>query len=203
MFPEIFRDDVFRIETQRLWLRWPTARDEAAIERSLADPAVAEMTAEIPHPYPKGGAASFIYAARVGNAQGSGLTFALTFRARPHEVIGMVSLRDQEGVATLGYWLARPHWNRGLMSEAVGALLHAVFQLSHVERIETAVRLDNAHSRSVLEACGFVQTGEQEVDFPARGRAFRCAAYIRTRENRASREVVDEPRAQAVPLPRG
>ena len=33
MFPDYFRDDVFRLETQRLWLRWPTAADAATIER--------------------------------------------------------------------------------------------------------------------------------------------------------------------------
>ena len=27
MFPEITRDDIFRLETERLWLRWPRAAD--------------------------------------------------------------------------------------------------------------------------------------------------------------------------------
>ena len=118
MFPEIFRDDVFRIETPRLWLRWPTARDETAIERLVGD--VAERTAVIPHPYPKGAAGSFIYAARVGNAQGSALAFALAPIARPQELLGIVSLHQEDGVPTLGYWLGKPFWGRGLMSEAVG-----------------------------------------------------------------------------------
>ena len=33
MFPDLARDDVFRLETARLWLRWPRAADAAAIER--------------------------------------------------------------------------------------------------------------------------------------------------------------------------
>ena len=88
MFPEIFRDDVFRLETQRLWLRWPTARDEPAIERHAGDIVIAEMTSRIPHPYPKGAAARFIYDARVGNAQGTRLTFVLAPLARPTDTVG-------------------------------------------------------------------------------------------------------------------
>ena len=33
MFPDLARDDVFRLETARLWLRWPRAADAAALHR--------------------------------------------------------------------------------------------------------------------------------------------------------------------------
>ena len=29
-FSELFQDDVFRIETRRLWLRWPATADDCA-----------------------------------------------------------------------------------------------------------------------------------------------------------------------------
>ncbi len=56
MFPDLFRDDVFRIETRRLWLRWPTARDAESILRLAGDPAVARMTAGIPLPFERAAA---------------------------------------------------------------------------------------------------------------------------------------------------
>ena len=189
MFPEIFRDDVFRLETQRLWLRWPTARDEAAIERFAGDPAVAEMTAEIPHPYPQGGAASFIYQARVGNAQGAALTFALAPLARPHEAIGVVGLREEAGAPTLGYWLARPFWGRGLMSEAVEALARATFQLTPIEIIHAPARADNPASQRVLEKCGFARTGEAVRPLPMRGGDFACVLYARWRSGDSARAL--------------
>jgi hypothetical protein len=52
MFPDLTRDDVFRIETRRLWLRWPTAKDRDAILKLAGDRAVAEMLARVPHPLP-------------------------------------------------------------------------------------------------------------------------------------------------------
>ena len=45
MFPELTRDDVFRLETRRLWLRWPRMADASAILRQAGEKAVAEMTA--------------------------------------------------------------------------------------------------------------------------------------------------------------
>ena len=45
MFPDLARDDVFRLETKRLWLRWPRVSDAAAIERYSSRWEVARMTA--------------------------------------------------------------------------------------------------------------------------------------------------------------
>lgn len=179
MFPEIFRDDVFRLETRRLWLRWPTARDEAAIERLASDADVAEMTSRIPHPYPTGSAGSFIYEARVGNAQGVHLIFALAPLARPAEAIGAISLRQEDGVATLGYWLGKPFWGRGLMSEAVEAITAAAFHLAAIDAVAAHARADNAASRRVLEKGGFLATGERRVHFPARDAEFDRVDYLR------------------------
>jgi RimJ/RimL family protein N-acetyltransferase len=52
MFPDLARDDVFRLETARLWLRWPRAADAPAIHRYCSRWEVAQFTARIPHPYP-------------------------------------------------------------------------------------------------------------------------------------------------------
>ena len=195
MFPEIFRDDVFRLETQHLWLRWPTARDEAAIERHAGDIAVAEMTARIPHPYPKGAAARFIYDARVGNAQGTRLTFVLAPLARPTEAIGAIELREEDGAAVLGFWLAKSMWGRGLMSEAVEAVASAAFHIAGVEAVSAHARADNAASRRVLEKCGFASSGERNVHFPARQAAFDCVGYARERSGQ--RGVIHKTRPSA------
>ena len=74
MFPDLTRDDVFRIETRRLWLRWPRARDAQAIVRLAGERAVAEMTARIPHPLPRTEVEAFLLDARARNSAGAGLT---------------------------------------------------------------------------------------------------------------------------------
>ena len=90
MFPEITHDDVFRLETERLWLRWPRAADADEIRRHAGDPDVALMTASIPHPYEAHDADAFIKSARLENAAGGGLHLVVTPKSRPDEPIGLV-----------------------------------------------------------------------------------------------------------------
>lgn len=77
MFPDLTSDDIFRIETQRLWLRWPRVSDTASIASFASLPQIAWMTALIPHPYPPGEAERFVMKARADNASGSALVLAI------------------------------------------------------------------------------------------------------------------------------
>jgi RimJ/RimL family protein N-acetyltransferase len=152
MFPDLARDDVFRLETARLWLRWPRAADAPAIHRYCSRWEVAEFTARIPHPYPPGTAERFIYAAREGNASGRDLTLVMTPIRDKREAIGAVSLEGR-GLdrLSLGYALAPETWGKGLASEAVEAMVKAAFSLTDAVELDASSRVENAASRRVLE----------------------------------------------------
>ena len=85
MFPDLTRDDVFRLETRRLWLRWPRHADVQAIHRLAGERDVAEMTASIPHPYPADAATTFVFESRKGNALGRSLRMAIAPRKKPQK----------------------------------------------------------------------------------------------------------------------
>ena len=193
MFPDYFRDDVFRLETQRLWLRWPTAADAATIEKLAGEHEIAQFTARIPHPYPKGSAEGFVLAARKANCNGAALHLALALRQKPGVAIGMVSLEGAGDTLELGYWLGRMYWGSGLMSEAVAGLLDFVWLATDIEKIEAAAALPNLRSRRALERAGFVSTGEGLVDAPARGGALPARRFELLRST---------PRFGALPGPR-
>ena len=183
MFPDIVRDDVFRLETPRLWLRWPRCGDAAAIELYCSKWEVARHTARIPHPYPKGGAERYIYAAREANTLGQDLRLALTPISAPRLVIGLVSLeRCGDGRLTLGYALAPEAWGRGLATEAVASIVGVAFALTQVEEIKASVHLDNPASGRVLAKNGFRDVGRGLRDAPARGAMIECDDYALTRE---------------------
>lgn len=171
MFPDLTRDDVFRIETRRLWLRWPQARDAAAIVRLAGEQAVAEMTARIPHPIEPLGTDTFVIEARRANAEGESLTMALALRSAPTALIGIVSIHADPGASGphLGYWLGVPHWGAGLMSEAAETLVNAYFAYAGGTELTSAAITSNGASRRVLEKCGFVRQGSARQAFPARG----------------------------------
>jgi RimJ/RimL family protein N-acetyltransferase len=178
MFPDLTADDIFRIETKRLWLRWPRASDAPAITSFASLAHVARMTASIPHPYPPGEAEHFIMKARTGNAGGTALVLAITQKRGGRQTIGLLGATMAAGTdIEFGYVLAPPVWGKGFASEAVKALADTVFSLTQASRILANSRVNNIASRRVLEKTGFafVDTG---LDFlPARGGLHPCDRF--------------------------
>ena len=89
MFPDLTRDDVFRLETRRLWLRWARQADAQALVRLAGEKAVAGMTARIPHPLDPPSVDKFILDSRQANADGRALVMAITPRRHPTQAIGI------------------------------------------------------------------------------------------------------------------
>lgn len=171
MFPDLTRDDVFRLETRRLWLRWPRGADVAAIVRLAGEKAVADMTARIPHPLDPHEAELFVLRAREANAAGRELTMAVTPQRQPGALIGIVSIGPEpsSGAAHLGYWLGTPYWGSGFATEAARSLVDAFFAYTGGKELVSAARVINPSSRRVLEKCGFAAVGSGLQAFPARG----------------------------------
>lgn len=171
MFPDLTRDDVFRLETRRLWLRWPRLADAQAIVRLAGEKAVADMTARIPHPYSPEQAERFIFQARRANASGEGLQLAITPKGKPNSLIGMVGIGPdpETGKPHLGYWLGTPSWGQGYATEAARALIDAFFAYGEENELTSSARVINPASRRVLEKCGFAYQGAGLMELPARG----------------------------------
>lgn len=169
MFPEIVRDDVFRVETRRLWLRWPDLADAPAITAVAGCEAVAILTAHVPHPYPKGEACRRIDGWRSQNAKGTGLTLVMTGRGADRDVFGIVGLTPVAAGVKVGLLLAPDRWGQGLGTEAVQAMVDVAFALTEVGHVEAAVRVVNPAARRVFERCGFAYEGTLLGDAPGRG----------------------------------
>ena len=201
MFPDLARDDVFRLETKRLWLRWPRAADSVAIERYSSRWEVAKMTARIPHPYPAGEAERFIFTAREANALGRDLILVITPIRGKRDPLGMISLESRrEGRLTLGYALAPEMWGKGLATEAAAAAINAGFGLTNALEMLASAHVENPASRRVLEKCGFAHMGSGLEGAPARGGMVACDRFRLERaawaSRRAAQESGDPPEAE-------
>ena len=178
MFPDISCDDIFRLETPRLWLRWLRASDAAAVAAIASLEAVARMTASIPHPYPPGEAERFILAARAATASGDGLVVAVTLKNKARTVIGFASAQASEGrEVEIGYVVAPSHAGQGYATEATRALVDAVFNLTEARLVVAHSRIVNPASRRVLEKCGFTLRETRPCDLPARGAHHPCDVF--------------------------
>ena len=182
MFGELTRDEVFRIETRRLWLRWPRASDAPAIAAFASRPEVALMTGSVPHPYPPGEAEGYVERVRAANAAGSDLFLAVMEKHSHPTLVGLIGMEGRvPGKALLGYMLAPEYWGRGYASEAASAIIDAAFLLTRADAVAATVGVGNAASMRVLEKCRFAWLGATEVDAPARGGTVAVDAFSLSR----------------------
>lgn len=194
-FPELFRDDVFRVETTRLWLRWPRAGDARALHQIAEVAAVAEMTATWPHPLPETEADWRILRARESNAEGRSVVLAITRKKAPNQLIGLVGVFDTDEHGLQLWYLVEPQWQgRGLATEAVAGLVGAVFTGSGYSRIRSSSRTVNPASRRVLEKAGFDHVGTALDKAPARGGPVEVDNFVLSRA--AWRNAMTQARAQ-------
>jgi RimJ/RimL family protein N-acetyltransferase len=199
MFPDIARDDVFRLETAQLWLRWPRAKDAPAIDRYSSRWEVAQFTAHIPHPYPQGTAERFVFATRAANANGRDLNLVIETRVGKRCVVGAIGLSGR-GVdrLALGYALSPEVWGRGYATEAVEAMVETAFRLTHCVEINVDVRVENPASRRVLDKCGFAYLSTGPQGAPARGGMVQCDRLQLKRPDWAARRTTEAGSAEAI-----
>ncbi|WP_374307331.1 GNAT family N-acetyltransferase [Methylocella sp.] len=202
MFPDLTSDDIFRLETKRLWLRWPRASDAAAVRSFASLAETAQMTAEVPHPYPPGEAERFVFRARAQNADGKAMILVVTQKGDGRPVIGLSSATlSAAGGIELGFMIAPSAWAKGYATEAAGAHVEALFALTRADRIRANARVNNPASRRVLEKCGFVYVGSGLDFLPARGGLHPCDRFQLTRKAWSARRTAPRLPAMAHQAP--
>ncbi len=153
-------------ETERLLLRPPRAQDAAAVFRGIANEEIVRNLASAPWPYAMEDAQAF--AARPFNPDEPVLFLCLR---EGGELVGVAGLdRMPDGGTELGYWIARPHWNRGYAAEAGREMLRIAREELGLSRVVAGHFTDNPASGRVLEKLGFVATGAP-VERHSRARA--------------------------------
>lgn len=73
---------------------------------------------------------------------------------------GMIALHPREGAYSLGYWLGKRYWGRGIMIEAAEAFVDAFFEQSNAYHITSGVFAGNEASSRVQKRLGFATVGE-------------------------------------------
>lgn len=172
------------IRTGRLTLRRPEARDAEAISEALANYRVAKMLVRVPQPYHLEDAEDWLASIDgPGTDSSPGTwTFAITLggvRAilAPEieaangnvsdQLIGVVSIEwceagDRTGWH-LGYWLAEAHWGKGIMTDAVNAVIARFFSVMMGETLFSSVMADNPASLRIQGKLGFDVSGVEDV----------------------------------------
>lgn len=154
--PELFRDEVFRIETARMWLRWPAVGDADRLEEIATLEAAARGAGAAPHPLLAGKVSDRMAAARAANESGSGLVLALVRKGADAAPVGLITADPARGASLeLCFLLDVRDQGWGLMTEAVCGLIGAAFVFGPYRLIRGPAALANHAGRRVLEKSGF------------------------------------------------
>lgn len=137
-------------------------RDKEALVEHLQSREISRNTLDIPYPYSESDAETWIEMRREHRKQEpKEVTFAI--RNPEETLIGVVGAGNFEvgssHRANVGYWLAKPYWNRGIMTEAVDRYAQYAFAELGVVRLTAEVFAENVASARVLEKVGFTQEG--------------------------------------------
>ena len=150
------------VQTKRLLLRPLQREDAEPLFNLFATWDVIRWLSMPPWPYTMDDARKFIEMHVDQDLEK--MTFAITC---DDTLIGGIDMRrnpvgrTQRGPGlNLGYWLGRPYWGQGLMTEAAGGILKHVFAVRADDTIYSGAFAENVASLRVQDKLGFVRDGE-------------------------------------------
>ena len=148
------------LETKRLLIR-PWREDDAAdLYKYASDPDVGPAAGWPPHQSIEESLTV------IRDIFSNDATWAIELKDS-HEVIGCIGYYTQltsnigigEEDAEIGYWIGKPHWNKGYATEALRAMIDYCFNTKGFITLWADFFIGNAASGRVMEKCGFKDTG--------------------------------------------
>ena len=148
------------LETDRMILRRMTPNDAEAVFAYASDPEVTRYVIWETHRSIEDSRA-FLDLVTSKYESGGEPEWGIVYKG-DHRFIGtcgIVSLEPHHARAELGYALSRDYWGRGLMAEAVCAMISFGYDKMNLNRIEARCIAQNTASSRVMEKAGMLYEG--------------------------------------------
>ncbi len=152
--------DLLTLETERLILRKMTPDDAEAVFAYASDPEVSRYTLWETHRSIEDSRA-FLELVIQKYENGGEPDWGIIYRGDHHFVgaCGLVNWEAEHARAEAGFVLSREYWGRGLMPEAVRAMIRFGFEAMNLNRIEARCIAENVASARVMEKAGMAYEG--------------------------------------------
>jgi RimJ/RimL family protein N-acetyltransferase len=170
--------NTYRIETEKLVLEVPAESDAPTLFALVGGEDRLEMTAGLLWDGPDeiSDTVGFIRQAQTEHYGESGFHWAIRDRTgaitgSSGTAVGMISARpsSEAGRGDVGYWLGKPYWGKGLMREALTAVLDLCFGEFDQVKVEAEIFTSNARSKRLVESLGMVLEGTIRSSHHKRG----------------------------------
>lgn len=136
--------------------------DATCLVKYLNEEEYHHLTLSIPYPYRISDADIFIDQVLEWEAKNK-IQRDWAIRDHTGEQIGGIGLLYDHGLtshkSSLGYWLAKPFWNQGIMTKVLLTFCPFIFKNRPITRLEAQVFTQNLASCKALEKAGFTREG--------------------------------------------
>lgn len=126
---------------------------------------IRHLSSAVPWPYPTDGVSDFLRAVILPPQGKDRWTWGLFLQDNPNELIGCIDLWKKGCPENRGFWLGRPFWGKGLMTEAVARVTDFAFNELGFDRLIFSNALGNMRSRRIKEKTGARFLGTRPAKF--------------------------------------
>jgi ribosomal-protein-alanine N-acetyltransferase len=167
------------LETDRLILREHTLADARSWFELRNNPEVMQY---IDRDSPKdiSEVEEYIKGLIAGFEQGESMGWAIALKDNPEQMIGNIVFWRMDFPnyrAEIGYLIAPAHWRKGLVSEALAAVIAFAFEEMTLHSIEANINPLNEASRNLLLKHGFVREAYFKEDYYFNGKFLDSEIY--------------------------
>jgi ribosomal-protein-alanine N-acetyltransferase len=152
---------VLHLETSRFILRPPLKKDIPAIVKHLSQEVISQNTLQIPYPYTRKDALTWVTKNKQEILRGTSYSFAI-LSTKTNQMIGAIGLHLQtdHNRAEVGYWIAVPFWNQGVATEALVRIMKFGFDELGLNKIFATHLVENPSSGRVMMKAGMTREGK-------------------------------------------
>lgn len=148
------------LETERLLMRRLEMTDAERVQQLASDRDIAKMVTPMPHPYMLQDAKSWILLTHSEIETKTAFAFGIILKSE-NALIGSIEvgneMRNRRG--ELGYWVGKPYWGQGYVTEAVRRVVKFGFETLGLNRIFATHFVQNPASGRVMQKIGMSYEG--------------------------------------------
>lgn len=156
--------------------------DKSAFIEHLKEKQIYDQTLAIPFPYTEKDADWWINHVQ-DSADKQGVSTNWAIRQSDGSLIGGIGFHDIEVgksyKSEIGYWLAKPYWNKGIMTDVVKKITDYGFKEFKLIRITAHIFYFNSGSARVLEKAGYEFEGTLKKLYKKDGKIFDGKLYAK------------------------
>lgn len=147
------------LESDTIRMRRLEHHDISDIIQYASEKEIADNTF-VPHPYPPEAAIEFVTVTRDKWENDEAYVFAIVDK-KSAELVGVMGLHPEEKhhLAEVGYWIGKPHWGKGIATQALRLLIQFAFETVGLNRVQARHLNHNPASGRVMQKADMTYEG--------------------------------------------